>query len=80
MDIENIRDVITPILCEIKSNLFYAEVEGGHIYPSMISRKKSFCPIFLHTHRTTKNRVTHQKAGLYLNKSPRCEVGVALGR
>ena len=36
----------------------------------MISRKKKvFAQFLLHTLRATKNRVTHQKAGLYLNLS-----------
>merc|ERR1711873_103869 len=52
------------------SDTTYSTRGGGGIYaPSMISRKKKvFAQFLLHTLRATKNRVTHQKAGLYLKK------------
>ena len=52
------------------SDTTYSTRGGGGIYaPPMISRKKKvFAQFLLHTLRATKNRVTHQKAGLYLKK------------
>ena len=62
------NDIINPIpRGGLWYNLFHA---GGGIYaPHRISmEKKVFTQFLLHTLRTTKNRVTNQKAGLYLKK------------
>ena len=59
---------LNPIPRGLWYNLFHAG--GGAYMPPLwfLGKKKVFAQFLLHTLRATKNRVTHQKAGLYLKK------------
>ena len=48
--------------------LFHAGSDTTYSPPIISRKKKVFAQFLLHTPRAIKNRVTHQKAGLYLKK------------